>query len=244
MSGPSVERGPVVLIGLGGLGCPAALALATASDVPLVLVDDDVVDASNLHRQVLYAPADVGRHKLDAARDALIARGCAPSRLTLIKARFLPETAAELVALGAVLVEGADNFATKFLAADAAFLGGKPVIHGAAIRWRGTAWAVSPVGAPCYRCLFESAPDDAPNCATAGVMGPVVGLVGMLLADLALRVLAGDSSAFGSITSFDGRADRVRTAPITARPSCPLCGQRRIDRLIGARYTGHLVEPW
>lgn len=222
-----------LVIGLGGLGCPAALALVRAGVGEVVLCDDDVVDESNLHRQILYGIEDVGRHKLDAARDALADEGS--SRITLRKTRFLPETAPDLLREVDLVVEGADNFATKFLAADACFLHNVPVVHGAAVRLHGTALSVSPKGAPCYRCLFEDVlPEgDAPNCSEAGVLGPAVGIVGALCADLALDLLAGDRSRVGQIFSFVARpksqealgwTQTLRSTVIHKRSSCNLCG--------------------
>ena len=214
-----------LLVGLGGLGCPAALALVRAGIGELVLCDDDVVDEGNLHRQILYGPADVGADKLDAARAALEREAeRTGTRLTLVRSRFLPENARELVRSVDVLIEGADNFATKFLSADAACLERRPVVHGAGIRWMGTAWAVAPHGRPCYRCLFEDVPVGAqPNCDSAGVMGPVVGVVGALMAELALRVACGHPP-WGELWSFDGKADTLRRVPVSARAECPLCG--------------------
>ena len=215
----------VLVVGLGGLGCPAASVLARARDVELWLCDDDQVDLTNLHRQVLYRDQDVGRDKLEAAQEALIAAGADPSRIVAVRTRLLPDNARQLVRQVDLVLEGADNFATKFLAADAAHLEARPIVHGAAVRFVATAWAVAAAGAPCYRCLFEDVPPGAQlGCSEAGVMGPVVGLCGALMADLALRVLAADASAFGSLYTYDGTADRLRLVAAAARPDCPLCG--------------------
>lgn len=215
----------VLLIGLGGLGCPAALALVRAGIGQLVLCDDDVVDEGNLHRQILYGPADVGADKLDAARLALtpIAQ-VTGTEIELVRSRFLPENARSLVERVDLVVEGADNFATKFLTADACYLERRPVVHGAGIRWVGTAWAVSATGQPCYRCLFEDLPEGRQaNCDSAGVMGPVVGVVGAMLAELALKTLGGRSPHHG-LWAFDGKTDVLREVPVHARKDCALCG--------------------
>jgi adenylyltransferase/sulfurtransferase len=230
-----------LIVGVGGLGCPAALALVRAGVGRVVLADDDLVEAANLHRQILFDERDVGRSKLDAARETLLGRGATDRGVELYRGRLLPDTARELVRSVDVVVEGSDNFATKFLAADASFLERRAVVHGAAIRWQGTAWLVPPGGAPCYRCLFEDVPAGAQlGCSEAGVMGPVVGFVGALMADLALRFLVGDESAAGSITSYDGKRDRLRATSVPARPDCPLCGQRLIADLIETRYVSGL----
>jgi molybdopterin/thiamine biosynthesis adenylyltransferase len=221
-----------LVVGVGGLGCPAAMALARAGVGVLGLCDDDVVERSNLHRQILFDDADVGKPKVQVAADALRVRW--PGLEVKIHAhRILPENAVELVRKYDVVLEGSDNFATKFLTADACALAGVPVVHASAVRWIGTVMAVSAGGRPCYRCLFEDVPSgDAPNCAEAGVMGPVVGMVAAIQVDLALALLAHDAVA-GEVVTFDGRADEVRRRSLLPRAGCPLCGIssriRRID---------------
>jgi molybdopterin/thiamine biosynthesis adenylyltransferase len=219
-----LENQTVLIVGMGGLGCPAALALAKAGVGRLLLVDEDLIEIENLHRQVLYEAKDVGQPKVERARDALLAQGAksfSPRRL-----RFVPENAESLVREADVLVEGADNFATKFLACDAARLVGRPVVHGAAIRWHGTALLTRPSGGPCYRCLFEDLlPDElAPACSTAGVVGPIVGLVGALMADLALDALLGRFERAGQALSVDGKRRKFRVSPVFARKTCSTCG--------------------
>lgn len=231
------EEATVLIVGVGGLGCPAALALAKAGVGRLVLMDDDTVDVTNLHRQVLFSEDDVGKDKLDAAVRALTAFGS--TRIDCIRTRLLPDNARDLVRRADVVVEGADNFATKFLAADACRLERRPVVHGSAIRFRATAWAVGPDGKPCYRCLFEDLPpsEDAPNCSEAGVMGPVPGLAGAMMADLALRVLS-SAPCFGRLHTYEGISDSIRSVEVSPRPSCPLCGQQTIFDIDATRYMG------
>jgi adenylyltransferase/sulfurtransferase len=229
----------VLVVGIGGLGCPAALVLARAGIGRLLLCDDDVVEMENLHRQILFSEDDVGKDKLAAARRALLDRGAAPGTVELVPTRLLPENARELVRSVDLVVEGADNFATKFLAADACYLEARPLVQGAAVRWVGTAAAFAARGAPCYRCLFEDVPPAGSDerCAEAGVMGPVTGLVGALMADLTLRALCGDQGAFGVVFDYDGKLDRLRGVAIGPRRDCPLCGAvPSITRIDGARY--------
>lgn len=230
-----------LVIGLGGLGCPAALALAHAGVGRLLLCDDDVVDATNLHRQILFTNSDVGRHKLDAARDALLTLGA--RSVELIRSRFLPENSREMVRRADVVLEGADNFATKFLASDTCYLEHKPIVHGAGVRFVGTAFSVAERGRPCYRCLFEDLlPEgDAPNCTSAGVFGPVVGIVGALMADLALDALRGTTDRAGQIFSVDGKREMIRKTAVRARDDCPLCHEApsgpRITEISRELYT-------
>jgi len=234
---PRLDSQTALVVGMGGLGCPAALALARAGVGRLLLVDEDVVEVENLHRQILYDAEDVGKPKVDRARETLLAQG-AP-KIVARRTRFVPENAASLVREADVLLEGADNFATKFLACDAARQVGRPVVHGAAIRWHGTALLVGSAGGPCYRCLFEDLlPDDlAPACSTAGVVGPVVGLVGALMADLALDALAGERGREGQIHSIDGKRSQFRVSPVFAREACITCGSRSQPlELSRARY--------
>ncbi len=244
----TVEASPaqsVLLVGLGGLGCPAALALVRAGVRRVLLCDDDVVDETNLHRQILFGHGDVGRDKLDAAMDAL-APLAAHSGTTLepIRQRFLPKNARALARAADLVIEGADNFATKFLVADACYLEGRPAVHGAAIRWIGTAWAVGAAGQPCYRCLFEAAPAGVhQSCDGAGVMGPVVGIVGAMMAELGLRLLAGRPPE-AAIWSLDGKADRLRRAHVHPRSTCSLCGlERSIHDITESRYLSGATHP-
>jgi adenylyltransferase/sulfurtransferase len=213
-----------MIVGVGGLGCAVASVLTEARVARLVLVDDDIVDETNLHRQILYDSADVGKDKLDIARSRLLEAAPGALSIDLVRSRLLPENARELIRSADLVVEGADNYATKFLVADAAALEARPVVHGAALGWRATAWAVGAAGKPCYRCLFEDIPlGEAQNCSSAGVMGPVVGFGGALMAELALEALTG-APRVGGLLDYDGLTDRLREVPIAAREDCPLCG--------------------
>ncbi len=222
---------------MGGLGCPAAAVLAQAGVGTLLLADDDDVDETNLHRQILYDERDVGLPKLDVAAKRLHADYPA-LRIELFRSRALPDNVRELTGRVDVVLEGADNYATKFMIADAARLQARPVVHGAALGWRATVWAVSPLGKPCYRCLFEDVPGGAQlNCSNAGVMGPVVGFAGALMAARAVEVLRGQPS-YGVVTSYDGRSDRLRRTSVPARSDCPLCGTSpQIFEIEEPRYT-------
>lgn len=236
-----LSRKSILVVGVGGLGSPAALALARSGLGRLVLADDDIVEASNLHRQILFRDDDVGRDKLDAAWSCLERLASESTRIELVRSRFLPDNARELARSVDLVIEGADNYATKFLVADACALESRAVVHGSAVRWRATVWAVGSGGRPCYRCLFEDVPVDQAqlNCAEAGVMGPVAGLAGAMMADLALRVLSMDEGATGYVHTYDGLTDRLRSVAVTPRADCALCSPgRTIFDIDEARYVG------
>lgn len=239
----SVAPALVLLVGAGGIGAPAALALADGGALALRVVDDDRVELTNLHRQILFSEADVGRPKLEAFASAL-GRRYPGVTVEPRPGRFLPATAAGLLEGVDVVIDATDNFASRFLIADACHLAGVPAVHAAAIRWCATVMAAPPAGRPCYRCLFEDLPTGpAPDCATAGVVGPVCGVAGALAADRALAILAGRASAYGTIVTYDGRTDRLRAVAVTPRAGCPLCGDAAtIASLDAARYVAAACE--
>lgn len=217
---------PVAVVGVGGLGCPAAWCLAGAG-VPLRLIDEDRVEASNLHRQMLFSEADVGRLKVEAARDAILAK--VPSAVIETRAEHLaPETATDLLRGACAVVEGTDNLAVKFLAADVSHALGVPVVHGAAVAWMGTVLPVQWGRSACYRCVFEHDPsedgDEAVNCAIAGVYGPVTSVIGAVMAADALRLIRGDFRSAGALLRYDAWRQSARATVLAQRRDCPLCG--------------------
>ncbi len=226
----------VLVVGLGGLGCPALRVLVQSGVTRLTLVDDDRVDASNLQRQTLYTSADEGALKVDAA--ALALAKLVPERaLTIDKVvdRFYPDTALELLAGHDLVLEGADNFATKFLVADAAKLARVPCVQAGAVRFAGWALGSLPDQGACVRCIFEDIPRGAPEtCAVAGVLGPVVGAMAAIQAALTIQILRGLSHAASVLYSYDALAGKLRKHAIPRRADCALCsGQIRdlsIDR--------------
>lgn len=237
----------VAIVGVGGLGAPAALALAHGGVGTLILIDDDAVDRTNLGRQILFGDRDVGQPKLASTAAALERRGVGV-RVIERSGRLTPATL-DLVAGAEVVVECSDNYATKFLSADLARLRRIPIVHGAAIRWVGTAFAVGPEGGPCYRCVFEEIPPGAQaGCDVAGVVGPVCGVVGALQAHFALRILdasrGGAPAPFGTLATVDGLRDDLRVRSIMPRPSCALCGPAAtIDAIEAARYQPQTEGP-
>ncbi len=229
----------VLMIGVGGVGAPCALALVEAGVKHLRLADDDEVVLGNLHRQILFAEGDVGRPKLEATRDALLRRR-GDLQVDLRPGRALPATALDLMQDIDVVVDACDNFPTRFLLADAAGIAKVPIVHAAAIRWFGTVLAAEAEGGPCYRCLFEDLPEGpAPDCATGGIVGPVVGIVGALAAEMAISAGLRERRLTGHIATFDGLRDELRLVEVAQRESCALCGPRRtIFTLDEARYLG------
>ncbi len=231
--------GGVLLVGVGGLGSLAGLVLARSGAFRLTAVDDDVVEESNLHRQLLFTDADVGRAKIDAGVEALARVAADAGRGATVRGRagrFVPSTAAELLEGQDVVVEGADNMATKFLVADAAHLAGVATVQAGAVRWQGWAMATVPGEGPCLRCVFEDIPRGrADTCAEAGVVGPVVGVLASIEAALAIRVLAGDETAPGELWGYDGLSGELRRTRVRRRPGCPLCEGRIVD-LSAERY--------
>jgi len=236
----SLSSTRVLLVGLGGLGSPAALLLVRSGVGELRILDDDDVDASNLHRQILFGEGDVGQAKL-ASGVASLRRLCpeSPTRIEPIATRLLPDNARALVSGMDLIVEGSDNFATKFLCADTCHLERKPCVQGAAVRWVTTALSSGPGGKPCYRCLFEELPgaDQSPNCAEAGVLGSVVGFGAALMVELALRIIRG-SPDYGHIYSYDGKRDALRRHRMFQRKDCPLCGET--PRITGIEWSTYL----
>jgi len=217
----------VVVLGMGGLGCPAALALA--EEVPaarLVLVDDDVVERSNLSRQVLFTEADVGQPKAEVAARRL-ARLVPGARVEPRVVRFAARSAPELLAGCEVLLDGTDSFETRFAANDAACALRIPLVHGAVLGWAGQILSVLPGEGSCLRCLFEGPPPPGalPTCAEAGVASPLCGVVGAAMAAEAARILRGERPrAHARLHRWDGLRGTERDVPVPPDPRCPACG--------------------
>ncbi|HVR64912.1 MAG TPA: ThiF family adenylyltransferase [Polyangia bacterium] len=234
-----MRREGVLIIGAGGLGCPAALAAAAGGVRRIAVVDDDRVDASNLHRQILHGAGSVGEPKVTSLAAAL-ARRFPRVTVTAHAARFDAGNAAALIADHAVVVDGSDNFATKFVANDAAVLASVPLVHGAAVGTGGQILTVPAGGHPCYRCLFEEPPPAGvgPSCAEAGVLGPVPGVIGALQGSEAARICRGESPAFiGRLIQYDSPAMNARAVVFKPNPACRVCGPNAlIRRLDPAEY--------
>lgn len=216
----------VLVVGAGGLGGPALLVLAASGVGRLVIVEDDTVETSNLNRQPLFGEADVGARKAGAAAARL--RTLFPSiAIEARDERFDAGNAVELVGAADVVVDGSDNFQTKFLANDAALRANRPLVHGGVLRTTAQLLTVVPGGlGGCLRCLFEAPPPagTVPACSEAGVLGPVAGFAGALMAAEALRLIQGERGAYeGRLFTFEARTARSRLVLVRKRPGCASC---------------------
>ena len=234
-----LEAASVVVVGAGGLGSPAAFYLAAAGVGQLRLIDDDVVDRSNLQRQILHTDADVGVAKVESAHTRLAALN---PRVTVepVVERLDSANVERLIAEADVVLDGGDNFPVRYLLNDACVHLGKPLVYGAVHRCDGQG-RVFDAGrargrAPCYRCLFPEPPppEAAPNCSEAGVLGVLPGVVGMLQATEALKLLLHIGEPLtGRLLHFDALAMRFRETRLSADPDCPVCAP-------GAAFPGYI----
>jgi molybdopterin/thiamine biosynthesis adenylyltransferase len=209
----------VLVIGAGGLGCPALLALAPRVHT-VGIADHDRVEVSNLNRQILHRTADVGRLKVQSARDALLRRF--PSlNVETLRARVEPDNADAVVRGWDVVIDGTDSFDAKFLINDACVRAGVPLVHGGVVRFIGQLMSVVP-GSACYRCLFEAPPPRgiAPSCQEAGIVGAFAGVIGALMADEALAILDGKPRLAGTLLVVDGLEDHRRRVALKPRTGC------------------------
>ncbi len=219
----SVLRHKVLVVGMGGLGCPAVLALAQAGVEAITIADPDVVDPSNLHRQPWFRTSDVGALKVDAAARRL--RDAFPSiRLKTLPIRVNEERAASLFPEHDAVIDGTDDIETKFLLSDTAVRHRVPLVYGGVLRIQGQAMLIGP-GGPCLRCLFEQPPpgEEVPTCAEAGVLGAVAGVVGAKQALLALGALAGERHQYGRLLILDGWKLSERAISVPRAPDCRAC---------------------
>ncbi len=216
----------VLCVGAGGLGSPLALYLGAAGVGTLGLVDFDVVDLTNLQRQILHATADVGRPKLRSAADRL--RAMNPHvELRTFETRLTRENALEILGGFDLVVDGTDNFATRYLVNDACVLLGKPNVYGSVFRFEGQASVFSTRGGPCYRCLYPEPPPPGavPSCAEGGVLGVLPGLVGVIQATEAVKLILGRGEPLvGRLLLVDALSMTFRELALRRDPACPVCG--------------------
>lgn len=215
----------VLVVGAGGLGSPVALGLLGLPALTLAIVDDDRVELSNLHRQLLHGEADLGRWKVESARDALRRR--APGwDIVPIAARLTAANADTLLRGYPIVVDGSDSIETKFAVSDAAVRLGAAAVIGGVVRFCGQVLTVLPGATCCYRCVFEEPPPPGTvvSCQEAGVLGPACGVVGGVMAGEVLRLLRGERPAYaGALLVADLLRDRWRRVPWPRRAGCPAC---------------------
>jgi adenylyltransferase/sulfurtransferase len=218
----------VLLIGAGGLGCPLAQYLAAAGVGTLGLVDFDVVEASNLQRQVLYGTHDIGRPKVEVARDRI--RALNPDvQVELHAQRLTADDALALLSRFDVVVDGTDNFPTRYLANDACVLLGKSNVHGSIFRFEGQATVFDARRGPCYRCLYPEPPPpgSVPSCAEGGVLGVLPGLIALIQATETIKLLAGiGEPLIGRLLQVDALEMSFQEFRLRKDPQCPVCGEQ------------------
>jgi len=218
----ALKRARVLIVGVGGVGAPAALYLAAAGVGALGLIDDDVVGLSNLQRQIAFSTSEVGRPKVQAAADRLT--GLNPH--VVIEAhpeRLTEDNAAERIGAYDLVLDGTDDFQTRLWVNAACVATGRPLVSGALGRWSGQVGVFA--GRPCYRCLVPEIPPDAETCARVGVIGALAGVIGSMAALEAIKVLTGAGEALtGRLLLYDGLAGAARTVRVAADPACPVCG--------------------
>jgi molybdopterin/thiamine biosynthesis adenylyltransferase/rhodanese-related sulfurtransferase len=220
-------RSKVLCLGAGGLGSPSGLYLAAAGVGTVGFVDDDVVDASNLQRQILHATDRVGLPKVESARKAIA--GLNPDvKVVAHQTRLSSENVMDIIKDYDLIVDGADNFPTRYLLNDAALKLGKPVVHASIYRFEGQLTSFIPNQGPCYRCLYPSPPppDMAPSCQEAGVLGVLCGVIGSLQANEAIKILLGMGKPMaGRLLMFDALGLKFRELKLRRDAACPTCGE-------------------
>jgi molybdopterin/thiamine biosynthesis adenylyltransferase/rhodanese-related sulfurtransferase len=217
----------VLLIGAGGLGAPAAFYLAAAGVGTLGIIDADVVEESNLQRQIIHTTQRVGEYKAESARQAIEALNPDVKVVTYIE-RLDETNVARIIADYDLIIDGTDNFPTRYLLNDAAIIANKPVIHGSVFRFEGQVTVFKPGEGPCYRCLYREPPPPAlaPSCAEAGVLGVLPGIIGLLQTVEAIKLLLGiGDPLIGRLLTYDALAGEFTELRLFRDPECPACGE-------------------
>ncbi|MDH3747345.1 MAG: HesA/MoeB/ThiF family protein [Gammaproteobacteria bacterium] len=219
-----IEKSAVLIVGVGGIGCAASQYLAASGVGRIVLCDFDTIDVTNLGRQILYGPVDIGNSKVGVARQRLSA--CNPDiNIDSIAERLDDQALAERIKKVDIVLDGTDNFATRFQVNDACVAAQKTLVSGAAIRLEGQLAVFGPNYAvsPCYRCLYTEADESLESCAGNGVLGPVPGVIGSMMAIETLKICAGLEVERGVLRLYDAASSDFQRVAITKRPDCPAC---------------------
>jgi molybdopterin/thiamine biosynthesis adenylyltransferase len=219
-----IAAGTVLIIGAGGIGCASAAYLASSGVGHIRIADFDTVDATNLGRQILYTPGDIDKRKSEVAASRLQALN-PDIKISAISERLQGEALIEAVATSDLVLDGCDNFATRFQVNDACVAAGRRLISGSAIRMEGQLAVFGPdySAAPCYRCLYTEADESMDSCAGNGVLSPVPGVIGAMMAVEALKYFAGIESDTSSLHLYDAAATEFHTLKIQKRSDCPAC---------------------
>ncbi len=218
-----LQNSHALIIGLGGLGSPVSIYLAAAGVGRLTLVDFDRVDLSNLQRQIVHTTSRIGQLKVESARDALEALN-PEVEVHCIPRQPGPAELHEQVAAADVVIDGSDNFATRFAVNKACFAAGTPLAAGAAIRWEGQVSVFSGRRGPCYQCLYPADGQVDESCSANGILAPVVGMIGSLQATEAIKILTGvGEPLYGRLLLLDALTMEWRSIRLRADPACPVC---------------------
>lgn len=225
-----LRQARVLIVGAGGLGSPAAMFLAAAGVGTIGLVDGDLVELSNLQRQILHTTARVGQPKAQSGREAIKALN-PEVEVQVHQLRLNKENALSLVSAYDLVIDGVDNFPSRYLVNDACFFAHKPLVEAGVLRWEGMAMTILPGQTPCYRCLFPTPPPRGavPSCQEAGVIGVVPGIMGLIQAAEAIKLILGvGASLTGRLLLFDALAMAFREVKVQRNPHCPLCGEEPV----------------
>ena len=241
-----LKAAKVLLVGTGGLGAPMALYLAAVGVGTLGLVDFDVVDASNLHRQVIHTTPDVGRKKLDSAADKLAALN-PEVKVVKHETMLTSANAMEILKDYDIVADGTDNFPTRYLVNDACVLSGKPNVYASIFRFEGQASVFATEDGPCYRCLYPEPPPPGlvPSCAEGGVLGILPGLLGLIQSTEVIKLILGTGEPLiGRLLLVDALGMRFRELKLRKNPECPVCGTHRtVTKLIDYEQFCGILPP-
>ncbi len=221
-----LSQAKVFIVGAGGLGCPVAYYLAAAGIGTIGLIDSDVVDLSNLQRQILHHTPDVGRSKVLSAKEKIQALN-PDVQVNTYEERFTSRNARDLIRQYDVVIDGVDNFPAKFLINDACYMEQKPLSHGGILRFEGRAFTIIPNQSACYRCIFKNPPPAGivPTCQEAGIIGVVAGIIGTIQATEAMKLILNIGTPLTNrILDFDARTTAFREIRVKRNPACALCG--------------------
>lgn len=229
-----IMNSKILIIGAGGLGSPVALYLAAAGIGEIGIIDGDVVDLSNLQRQIIHTTNDINIPKVESAKAKMLAIN--PNiKVNTYNTMVNSTNILDLIKEYDFIIDGTDNFASKFLINDACVFANKPYSHGGILRFGGQTMTIKPNESACYACVFDSPPpkDVIPTCSTAGILGSVAGILGTIQATEALKYVVGiDTPLYNSLLSFDAKTMNFRKINLAKNPKCRVCGDNKINKLI------------